>query len=207
MPVPRIVLVGNSADMKIYIDDAGAFIPPQGKRKFSLVLALVVVTVVPAATEAALFYEFPRLRNGWPEKSIEIKGGKFNADADNRGHEPARDARGRRGYHAIDMTLRPNDVIDEFKGRQAAALTANLMPAHAEAVARRLKSNGDAIVSLSNPLFVEAFSPSSSFLNSSTCLSTTSPSGARRNWDALPGRSTGKITPSPRWNNSGRRLS
>ena len=40
--------------MKIYIDEAGAFIPPPGKRKFSLVLALVV----PAATEAALFYEF-----------------------------------------------------------------------------------------------------------------------------------------------------
>jgi hypothetical protein len=42
-------------------------------------------------------------------------------------------------YHAIDMTLHPNDVIDEFKERQAAALTVNLMPAHAEAVARRLK--------------------------------------------------------------------
>lgn len=49
--------------MNIYIDEAGAFIPPHGKRKFSLVLALVV----PAATEAALFYEFLRLRDGWPE--------------------------------------------------------------------------------------------------------------------------------------------
>jgi len=55
------------------------------------------------------------------------------------------------------MTLHPNDVIDEFKERQATALTANLTPAHADAIARRLKEDGDAIRSLSNPLFVQAF--------------------------------------------------
>jgi hypothetical protein len=139
--------------MRIYIDEAGAFIPPQGKRKFSLVLALVV----PAATEDALFYGFLRLRDAWPEKGVEIKGSKLDeiqtAEVMNllAAHEAIAE------YRAIDMTLHPNDVIDEFKERQAAALTANLTPAHAQAVARRLKEDGDAIRSLSNPLFVQAF--------------------------------------------------
>lgn len=139
--------------MNIYLDEAGAFIPPHGKRKFSLVLALVV----PAATEAALFYEFLRLRDGWPEKGVEIKGSKLNerqtAEVMNLLAAHAAIAE----YQAIDMTLHPNDVIDEFKERQAAALIANLTPVHADVIARRLKEDGDAIRSLSNPLFVQAF--------------------------------------------------
>src|SRR5262245_38966833 len=139
--------------MNIYIDEAGAFSPPHGKRKFSLVLALVV----PAATEAALFYEFLRLRDRWPQRGVEIKGSKLNesqtAEVMNLLAVHGTIAE----YQAIDMTLHLNDVIDEFKERQAAALTANLTPAHAVAVARRLKEDGDAIRSLSNPLFVQGF--------------------------------------------------
>src|SRR5580704_15170558 len=104
--------------MNIYIDEAGSFIPPKGKRRFSLVLALAV----PAATEAKLFYEFLRLRDDWPEKGIEIKGSKLNeAQAAQvmellAAHEVIAE------YHAIDMALHPPDVTDEFKERQAAAL-------------------------------------------------------------------------------------
>ncbi len=108
--------------MKIYIDEAGSFIPPKGNRRFSLVLALVV----PATTEAALFYEFLRLRDDWPEKGVEIKGSKLNekqaAQVMNllAAHQVIAE------YHAIDMSLHPDDVIEEFKERQAAALTTNL---------------------------------------------------------------------------------
>jgi len=45
--------------MNIYIDEAGPFIPPKGKRRYSLVLALIV----PSAAEANLFYQFLRLRD------------------------------------------------------------------------------------------------------------------------------------------------
>lgn len=63
--------------MNIYIDEAGPFIPPQGKRRYSLVLAIVV----PSATEAELFYQFLRLRDSWPQKAIEIKGSRTSDGA------------------------------------------------------------------------------------------------------------------------------
>ena len=60
-------------------------------------------------------------------------------------------------YYAIDMSLHPKVVIDEFKQRQAAAITANLTSEHAEAVVRRLHEDAEGIRRLANPLFVQAF--------------------------------------------------
>jgi hypothetical protein len=60
-------------------------------------------------------------------------------------------------YLVIDMALHPDDVIYEFKERQAAAITANLTPRHSDAVARRLHDDAEAIRNLANPLFVQAF--------------------------------------------------
>lgn len=139
--------------MNIYIDEAGVFIPPQGKRRYSLVLALVV----PTATEAELFYSFLRLRDSWPEQAVEIKGSKLNEGQTAQvvpvlaAHDVIVE------YRAIDMALHPNEVIDEFKERQAAALTDNLTPSHAEALVRRLRDDAQAIRAMSNPLFVQAF--------------------------------------------------
>jgi|SRR5579872_5545084 len=57
--------------MRIYIDEAGTFLPPTPSRPaFSLVLSLVV----PSAIEKGLFYEFLHLRDTWPNQAIEIKG-------------------------------------------------------------------------------------------------------------------------------------
>src|SRR5579862_1059555 len=139
--------------MKIYIDEAGAFIPPAGKRRFSLVLALVI----PSATEADLFYQFLRVRDGWPQQAIEIKGSKLNEDQAAQvmallaGHDVIAE------YRAIDMAQHPDEIINEFKQRQADALTANLTPAHADAVARHLHDDAETIRQLANPLFVQAF--------------------------------------------------
>lgn len=139
--------------MNIYIDEAGAFIPPGGKRRFSLVLALVI----PGATEADLFYQFLRLRDGWPAQAIEIKGSKLNENqaaqvmAILAGHEVIAE------YYAIDMAQHPDEIINEFKQRQAGALTTNLTPAHADGFVRQVHNYAESIRKLANPLFVQAF--------------------------------------------------
>ena len=60
--------------MNIYVDEAGLFVPPKTGHRYSLVLALVI----PTANEEELLYEFLRLRDGWPNKAVEIKGSKLN---------------------------------------------------------------------------------------------------------------------------------
>ena len=139
--------------MKIYIDEAGASIPPQGNRRYSLVLALVV----PIVAEAELFYEFLRLRDSWPQQAIEVKGSKLNEDHAAQVMELLTTQGVIAEYYAIDMALHPDEIIDEFKERQAGALTANLTPAHSEAVARRLYDDAETIRKLANQLFVQAF--------------------------------------------------
>jgi len=139
--------------MNIYIDEAGPFIPPKGTRRYSLILAVVI----PSATETELFYQFLRLRDSWPQQVIEIKGSKLNEDQAAQvmallaAHGVIVE------YYAIDMALHPDEVIDEFKKRQADAITANLTAEHAEAVVRRLHDDAEALRRLANPLFVQAF--------------------------------------------------
>ena len=141
--------------MNIYIDEAGAFTSPKGNRPhhYSLVLALVV----PNETEADLFYEFLRLRDSWPRQGVEIKGSKLDEDQTAQVadlldvHEVIAE------YCAIDMVQHPDEIVDEFKKRQAVALTANLTPKHAETVARIWHGESEGIRAMSNPLFVQAF--------------------------------------------------
>src|SRR4051794_19757947 len=116
--------------MNIYIDEAGPFIPPKGSRRYSLVLALIV----PSSAETELFYEFLRLRDSWPQQAIEIKGSKLNEDQSAHVLKLLAEHGAIAEYYAIDMALHPDDGIGEFKERQAAAITANLTPDHAEAV-------------------------------------------------------------------------
>lgn len=141
--------------MNIYIDEAGAFVPLKGERLhlYSLVLALVV----PTATEADLFYQFLRLRDRWPHQAVEIKGSKLNEDQTAQvmkllaAHDVIAE------YNVIDMALHQNEVIDEFKARQAASLTENLTPAHSAGVVQRLHDDAQVICKMANPLFVQAF--------------------------------------------------
>jgi hypothetical protein len=139
--------------MKIYIDEAGPFIPPKGKRRYSVVLAVIL----PEATEADLLYEFLRLRDGWPNNGVEIKGSKLDERqaAQVLRLLAAYDAIAE--YYAIDMALHPNEIIDDFKNGQAAALTQNLTPMHAAAIIQRAHDDAEAIRKLANPLFVQAF--------------------------------------------------
>lgn len=139
--------------MNIYIDEAGPFIPPKGSRRYSLVLALVV----PSASVAELYYQFLRLRDSWPQQAIEIKESQLDENQAAQVMELLAAHGAIAEYYAIDMALHSSEVVDEFKERQAAAITANLTPEHAEAVVRRLHEDADAIRNLANPLFVQAF--------------------------------------------------
>lgn len=61
--------------MRIYIDEAGAFIAPSSAGSlFSLVLAVVVTSSI----EGALFAEFSALRDVWSNGGGEVKGSKLN---------------------------------------------------------------------------------------------------------------------------------
>ena len=139
--------------MNIYLDEAGPFIPPKGSRRYSLVLALVV----PSDTQADLFYHFLRLRDSWPQRAVEVKGSKLNEFQTAQVLELLAAHGAIAEYYAIDMTLHPNDVIDDFKERQAAAITANLTPEHAEALIWGVYEDAEKIRHLANPLFVQAF--------------------------------------------------
>jgi hypothetical protein len=141
--------------MNIYIDEAGAFVPPQGNRPhlYSLILALVV----PSATEGALFYEFLRLRDGWPRQAIEIKGSKLLEDQTAEVMKLLAAHSVIAEYYAIDMALHQSAVIDEFKARQASALTENLTAQHSPTIVQRLHEDAEVIRTMSNPLFVQAF--------------------------------------------------
>ena len=140
--------------MNIYMDEAGPFIPLKRKRRYSLVLALIV----PSAAEANLFYQFLRLRDSWPEQqAIEIKGSKLNEGQAAEVMELLAAHGAIAEYYAIDMALHPDDVVDEFKERQAVAITANLTSEHAQAVVHRLHEDANSIRNLANPLFVQAF--------------------------------------------------
>lgn len=127
--------------MNIYIDEAGPFIPPKGSRRYSLVLALVV----PTAAVAELSYQFLRLRDSWPQQAVEIKGSKLDEDQAAQVMNLLATHGAIAEYYAIDMALHPDEVIDEFKERQAVAITANLTVEHAEAVVRRACDDAETI--------------------------------------------------------------
>jgi hypothetical protein len=118
--------------MNIYVDEAGLFVPPKAGHRYSLVLALIV----PTAREAELLYEFLRLRDEWPHKAVEIKGSKLD---ENQTAQVLR-LLARYGviaeYRVIDMALHSTAVVDEFKLRQASALTEHLSEEHSVAVRR-----------------------------------------------------------------------
>ncbi len=55
------------------------------------------------------------------------------------------------------MATHRNRVVDEFKARQAAALTANLTPEHHPGMVTQLGSFANAIRAMQNQLFLQAF--------------------------------------------------
>jgi hypothetical protein len=140
--------------MQIYIDEAGNFVAPaDGRSLYSLVLALII----PSSIENGLFQQFLRLRDGWPNNTVEIKGstlGEAQAaeliDLVSRYDVFAK-------FFAVDMATHDDGVVSPFKARQADAVTAHLTPDHHPTIVAQLRGLADAIRRMPNQLFVQAF--------------------------------------------------
>ena len=139
--------------MRIYIDESGNFVAPQDNRSsYSLVLALIV----PSASGEQLFYEFLRLRDSWSKHEIEMKGSSLSeAQAAQVINLLARfdvlvD------FVALDIATHPKEVIDDFKSRQAEAVTAHITREHHSEMVLQMVQMERTIRNMSNQLFTQA---------------------------------------------------
>jgi len=143
----------HDSSMRIYIDEAGAFVAqPAGQSLYSLVLAVVV----PSSIETKLFGEFSGLLASWPHQGTEIKGSKLNesqaaqlVDLVSRYDVVAQ-------FLAVDMELHGDKVVDDRKARQADAVTADLTPEHHPPIAAQIRGLADAMRRMPNQLFMQA---------------------------------------------------
>jgi hypothetical protein len=140
--------------MRIYIDEAGVFVPPSSEpHSYSLVLALAI----PSSIEAELMYEFLRLRDGWTIKGVEIKGSKLDESQAAGLIELVSRYDVVVNFFAIDMATHGDVVSGELKMRQAAELTAHLTAAHHPDVVAQLHRDADDIRAMPNQLFLQSF--------------------------------------------------
>ncbi len=138
--------------MRIYIDEAGIFVPPTGQQSsYSLVLALVI----PSGCEVNLFYEFLRLRDSWPKHEIEIKGSSLDEKQAAQVIELLASFDVVVDFVAIDMALHPMTIVDDFKRRQAEAITAHVTREHHAEMVFELVQLEHTISSMPNQLFVQ----------------------------------------------------
>ncbi len=139
--------------MRIYIDEAGSFVVPQAQQgSFSLVLALIV----PSASEEELFYQFLRLRDGWPKQEVEIKGSSLNETQAAQVIDLLSRFDVLVEFVALDMATHPREVIDDFKLRQAEAITAHVTREHHPEMVLQLVQIERTIRNMPNQLFVQA---------------------------------------------------
>ena len=140
--------------MRIYIDEAGGFVVPPRVRPYAY--SLVFSLAVPSVVETELLYEFIRLRDGWPRPAVEIKGSQL--DESQAAEVLALVSRYDilASYYAVDMTTHGHDVVNDFKLRQAAEITAQLTSQHHPDLIAQLHRDADAIRALPNQLFLQA---------------------------------------------------
>jgi len=140
--------------MRIYIDEAGAFKPPDPPRSlFSLVLALII----PSAIERDLFYEFLRLRDTWPNQNIEIKGSSLDESKASQVINLVLQYDTLVQFIALDANTHPDPVVEAFKNGQADAVTASITREHHPGPIPHLHQLGEAIRAMPNQLFLQAF--------------------------------------------------
>lgn len=140
--------------MRIYIDEAGQFLPPEPPRPlFSLVLSLII----PSSIERELFYEFLRLRDNWPHRSVEVKGSSLNESQAAQLISLVLRYDTLVRFIALDTNTHPDALVDNFKNRQADAVTANITREHHPGPILHLHQLGEAVRQMSNQLFLQAF--------------------------------------------------
>ena len=140
--------------MRIYIDEAGPFVPPNPPRSlFSLVLALVI----PTAIEKDLFYEFLRLRDTWPNQNVEVKGSSLDELQAAQVISLLLRYETLVQFIALDANTHPDPVVEDFKNRQADGVTANITREHHPGPIPHLHQLGEAVRAMPNQLFLQAF--------------------------------------------------
>jgi hypothetical protein len=140
--------------MRIYIDEAGLFVPPNPPRSlFSLVLALII----PSAVENSLFYEFLRLRDTWPNQNVEIKGSKLDESQAAQVISLVLRYDTLIQFIALDANSHLDPLVEEFKNRQADGVTANITREHHPGPILHLYQLGEAVREMPNQLFLQAF--------------------------------------------------
>src|SRR5579862_5588163 len=122
--------------MRIYIDEAGNFVPQtSGHSLFSLVLAFVV----PSSIEGKLFADFCALLSSWPNSGTEIKGSKLDEAQAAQLIELVSCHEIFVSFFAVDMATHGESVVSSFKARQAASITANLTSEHHPSIVAQLE--------------------------------------------------------------------
>jgi hypothetical protein len=140
--------------MRIYIDEAGPFVPPNPPRSlFSLVLALII----PAAIEKDLFDEFLRLRGTWPNQNPEIKGSSLDESQAAQVISLLLRYDTLVEFIALDANTHPEPMVEDFKNRQADAVTQNITREHHPGPILHLHQLGEAVRTMPNQLFLQAF--------------------------------------------------
>jgi hypothetical protein len=139
--------------VRIYIDEAGTFVPPSPPRSlFSLVLALII----PTAIENDLFYEFLRLRDTWPNQNVEIKGSTLDESQAAQLISLVLRYDTLVEFVALDTNMHPDLVVEDFKNRQADAVTANITREHDPGPIPHFYQLGEAVRAMPNQLFLQA---------------------------------------------------
>ena len=140
--------------MRIYIDEAGNFLPPTAKpHLFSLVLALVI----PSEQEAGLFYGFLRLRDLWRKQEIEIKGSALDENECAQVLELLGQFDVFVEFFAVDMATHRDEVLTPFKNQQADRLMASVTPEHHPNIVRAMNELSSSVREMPNQLFAQAF--------------------------------------------------
>jgi hypothetical protein len=140
--------------VRIYIDEAGLFVPPNPPRSsWSLVLSLII----PTAIEQDLFYEFLQLRDTWPNKSVEIKGSSLDEAQAAQVISLALKYDTLVQFIALDANTHSSPMVEDFKNRQADGVTANITREHHPGPILHLHQLGEAVRAMPNQLFLQTF--------------------------------------------------
>jgi hypothetical protein len=140
--------------MRICIDEGGTFQVVIGRK---YLYSVVVALVIPSCRENDLFYGFLRLRNGWNNPAIEVKGSQLDE------HRIAQVIALLASYDvvlefcAIDMAWHSDTGVTAFKLDQARKLLASLTPAHHATLVAELTELSKLLEALPNQLFVQMF--------------------------------------------------
>jgi hypothetical protein len=139
--------------MRVYIDEAGPFVSPASQQSsYSLVLSLVI----PSSAEQELFYEFLRLRDSWPAQQIEIKGSALDEKRASQIINLLVPFDVVVDFVSVDMALHTNAVMDDFKSRQAAEITANISREHHAEMVHQLVQLEHTVRKMPNQLFLQS---------------------------------------------------